>query len=424
MLTLYRFFLYLASPVVFVTLIIKAIRSPAFRPRLWQRFGFFENHPMPGGVWIHAVSVGEVNAAAPLINYVLKNYSDLDVTVTTMTPTGSARVMHLFSGKIHHCYLPYDYSGAVARFITLIKPSLAVVMETEIWPNLIDLCHRKNIPMIYTNVRLSRRSFEKYRRIKGLVGPTLRKIENFAAQTSADANRLIELGAIPETVKITGNLKFDITVPPSVKEAAHVMRRNLGKDRSVWVAGSTHEGEEEQVIDGFRLAKKEIPDLLLVLVPRHPERFSSVGRLCVRAGFKVVRRTQHQQELPFDTEIYLVDTMGELTLMLAACDVAFIGGSLVPVGGHNLLEANALGVPVVFGPNMFNFTEISTLVSDKGAGIEVNDSDELASVVVRLLKDPSQRDRYGFKGKELMEENKGALMSITALLDTRLAPVD
>ncbi|NKB65097.1 MAG: 3-deoxy-D-manno-octulosonic acid transferase [Gammaproteobacteria bacterium] len=420
MLTLYRFILYLISPIILGILALKAIRNPAFRPRLGQRFGFSTVNPIPGGIWIHAVSVGEVNAAMPLIQYALKNHPDLEITVTTMTATGSARVMSLFPQKIHHRYLPYDYPGAVSRFINTVKPSVAMIMETEIWPNLIDVCHRKKIPVIYTNARLSRRSYEKYQRIQRLIGPTLRKVDRFAVQGSADADRLIKLGAVPDTVSVTGNLKFDIPVPASLEEAAQDVRRHLGHDRFIWIAGSTHDGEEEQVIDAFRSIRESIPELLLVLVPRHPERFSLVARLCDREGFNLVRRSEHLEPVSMDTEIYLGDTMGELTLLLAASDVAFIGGSLVPIGGHNLLEANALGVPVVFGPHMHNFLEISQLVSNKGAGVEINDSDELANVVVKLLQDPVQRDQYGSRGKELVMENKGALGNIANILKKQL----
>jgi 3-deoxy-D-manno-octulosonic-acid transferase len=429
MLLLYRLVLYLALPVVVVKLLMRTVSNNQYLSRIPHRFGYkldslpagrknrtVGNHP--NGIWIHAVSVGEVNAAGPLVKRLLEHYPGTTITVTTMTPTGSDRVEKLFSDSVHHCYLPYDYPGAVTRFLELVNPALAMVMETEIWPNLITECHSRGIPMIYTNVRLSARSHRGYARFRGLFDPVLKMVSCFAVQAKADADRLQDLGAKPQSVEVTGSIKFEMTLPASVVEAAQSVRRYLGWDRPVWVAGSTHEGEESQVIEAFLQARSEISNLLLVLVPRHPERFGPVSRLCARHGCRTMLRSASPAELPSDIDIYLGDTMGDLALLISAGDIAFIGGSLVPIGGHNVLEACAAGKAVVFGPHMFNFQEISNLVLSKGAGVQVMDSNELGDVLVKLLNDPVLRDQYGSEGKMLIEENRGALDKIFNMVKT------
>lgn len=421
MLTLYRIALYFALPVVMIRLLYRASRNKHYLSKIPQRFGF--NLLLPkddgysNGIWIHAVSVGEVNAAVPLVKNLQDSFPDKAITITTMTPTGAERVRKVFADSVQHCYLPYDYPGAIKRFLNVLQPQLAMVMETEIWPNLIHECHSRQIPMIYTNVRLSARSHKGYLRFKKLFAPTLKKVSGFAAQAKADAERLIDIGANADTVEVTGSIKFEMTLPASVTEAAQSVRRELGWERPIWVAGSTHEGEEAQVIDAYLKARKQIENLLLVLVPRHPERFSAVFKLATQYGCKTVLRSQSNTKIPQATEIYVADTMGDLTLLIAASDVAFIGGSLVSVGGHNVLEACAAGVAVIFGTYMFNFQEISDLVLAKGAGIQVMDSDELCEVVVKWLNDPIIRNQYGSAGRALIEENKGALDKICAMVD-------
>ena len=423
MLTLYRAVLYLALPLVLLRLGLRIRRSHAYRSRFLERFGFQTNaqNPDPGGIWIHAVSVGEVNAAIPLINHILSAYPNHPLTVTTMTPTGSDRLISLFSNRVYHQYLPYDYPGAVNRFLKHVSPKLALIMETEIWPNVIHACHKKSIPIIYTNVRLSRRSYQGYERFRKLIEPTLQKINDFAVQVDADAQRLIQLGAREKSIHVTGNLKFDIPLAPSILEAAHSVRRNLGVDRPILVAASTHEGEETKVLEAFSLIRKTLDNTLLVLVPRHPERFTQVEKLCTKSGFTTSKRSLNKETIAPDTQVHLIDTMGELPLFLAACDVSFIGGSLVEIGGHNLLEANALGIPVIFGPHMFNFLEIADLALQKGSAIQVQDENELAKVTIKLLQDPILRDNCGSRGKELIEENRGSLEHVKTLISKAIA---
>ena len=422
MLTLYRIALYLAFPLVMLRLLARALRDRRYFERVYERLGFVGKRPPPGGVWIHAVSVGEVTAAAPLVEHLLATYPHQAVTVTTMTPTGADRVAAAFAGRVRHCYLPYDYPGAVKRFLGAVSPRLALVMETEIWPNLIARCHRLGVPLIYVNVRLSRRSHRGYHRLKALIKPTLKKIDRFAVQTRFDAKRLMRLGAPPSALTVTGSIKFDVALSAgeSEREAAQSLRNQWG-ERPVWVAGSTHEGEESQILDAFARVRTEHKSLLLVIVPRHPQRFKRVSRLCTRRGYQTVLRSQvkHQTISP-NTDIYIGDTMGELPMLIAAGDIAFIGGSLTPVGGHNVLEASAAGVPVVFGRQMFNFTEIADLVLRHAAGIQVLDSGELGEVVLRLLGDAVLMGQYAERGRELVERNRGALGKICLLVDEEL----
>ena len=414
--------LYLALPVVLIRLVLRAANNSQYFGRALQRFGWTleKANIQQNGVWIHAVSVGEVNASIPLVRSIQASHPHLPVLVTTMTPTGFERVVKSFGDAVSHCYLPYDYPGSVNRFLKTAKPRLAIIMETEIWPNYISRCHHLKIPMVYTNVRLSARSYSGYRKYKGLFTPLLKQVSQFSVQSDADANRLIRLGAPSETVHVTGSIKFEIELPASTIEASQSIRRGLGWDRPVWVAGSTHEEEESMVLDAFLKAKKACPDLLLVLVPRHPERFTTVYRLANRFGCETVLRSESGTEIPSSTEVYLIDTMGELPLFIAASDLTFIGGSLVPTGGHNVLEACAAGVAAVFGPHMFNFQEISSLVIERGAGIQVLDSEELAAVVVKLIEDAVLRDQYGVQGKAFVEENRGALKKIRELVDPYL----
>ena len=406
-----------------VRLAFRVVQNPQYLKDFSHRFGIGlpspDSPPDQMRIWIHAVSVGEVNAAVPLVQEILKIFGDAQVIITTMTPTGSERVRNVFGDSVFHCLLPYDYPGAMKRLLDRLNPGIAMVMETEIWPNMITECHRRKIPLIYTNVRMSARSCKGYKRFRALFSRVLSMVDQFAVQSNADAERIIELGAQSERVKVTGNIKFEVVLPPSVKEAAQSVRRDLGWDRPVWVVGSTHEGEEAQIIDALVTIRKDIPDILTVLVPRHPERFLAVSRLCTRHGFKTVQRSQVKSDIPIDTEIYIGDTMGELNLILCSGDLAFIGGSLVPTGGHNLLEACAAGVAVIYGPHMFNFQEISDLVLAKGAGIQVMDTGELAEVVIRLFRDPVLRDQYGTEGETLIEENKGALSHILEMLHSR-----
>ena len=407
-----------AAPLVLLNLARRGLRNRAYWRRWGERFGrgaLPEDCP----VWIHAVSVGEVQAAVPLVRRVLERYPGLRVLVTTTTPTGSERVRAAFGTEVEHVYAAYDLPGAVGRFLDRVRPRLAVFMETELWPNTLRLCAERAIPVVLANARLSERSARGYARFPGVVGPMLGRIGAIAAQARPDADRFLALGVPGERVQVTGSLKFDVPLPASLREQAEALRRQWGADRSVWVAASTHEGEEKRVLEAFDRLLQHCPDSLLVLVPRHPERFARVLALARRMGFRVVQRTRAGEDAT-QAQVFLGDTMGELPLFFAAADVAFVGGSLVPTGGHNLLEPAALGVPVLFGPHVFNFAEVSGMLVERGAGRQVGGARELAALVCELFQDPDRRHAMGESAREAVVENRGALERLMAVLEPRL----
>jgi len=342
--------------------------------------------------------------------------------ITTMTPTGSAQVRELFNGRVAHCYAPYDYPSAVRRFLDRTRPVMAIVMETELWPNIFHQCRARSIPVFVTNVRMSESSMRKYQRFASLARATLQQVSRFAAQSPADAQRLFTLGAGPESVTVTGSIKFEINAGASLRESDEVLRIAWGQDRPVWLAASTHQGEEETVLAALTQLKqhKRFANMLLVLVPRHPERFAAVARLCRKNGFRIALRSETPGAVAAEVEILVGDTMGELQLFFGAADVAFIGGSLVPTGGHNLLEASAVGKPVVFGPHMFNFQEISQMTLERGAGVQIQAPSELAPAISDFLGNANRRDSAGEAGRRMVEENRGALAANMRILEQLL----
>ncbi|MCU0935629.1 MAG: lipid IV(A) 3-deoxy-D-manno-octulosonic acid transferase [Gammaproteobacteria bacterium] len=407
-----------AVPLVLLNLLRRGLRNRAYWRRWPERFGFAPG-PADCPVWVHAVSVGEVLAAVPLIRLILERYPGLRVLVTTTTPTGSDRVRAALDDLVQHVYAPYDLPGAVSRFLDRVRPGLAVFMETELWPNTLRLCTKRGVRVMVANARLSERSARGYARFPGVVGPMLARLDAVAAQARADAERFVALGVRPDRVRVTGSLKFDVTLPASLREQAEALRRQWGADRRVWVAASTHDGEEERVLDAFSRVRSLCPDSLLVLVPRHPERFGRVLALVRRRGLRVAQRSRPGERV-LEVEVLLGDTMGELPLFYAAADVAFVGGSLVPTGGHNLLEPAALGVPVVFGPHVFNFAEVSQLLLGRGAARQVRGTRELAAAVSALLQDPEARAAMGECGRDVVAENRGALDRLMAVLEPHL----
>jgi 3-deoxy-D-manno-octulosonic-acid transferase len=416
---LYSLVLYLLVPLVLVRLVVRGFRAPAYWQRWSERFGLLA--PLEGErpLWVHAVSVGEVQAALPLVRALRERYPARPLLVTTSTPTGAARVQALFDDKVYHQYLPYDLPGAVARFLDRTRPRIALIMETEVWPNLFRACRRRAIPLLMVNARLSERSAAGYRKLARLTRQTLENVTAVAAHATQDAERLKSLGAPAERVTVTGNIKFDVRMPPSLLEQAAALRRQCGTDRPVWIAASTHEGEDEQVLDAFKVVRSHLPEALLILVPRHPERFTRVTALCKRAGYRTVARSQ---DVPCDaqTDVFVGDTMGELPLFYAAADVAFVGGSLVPSGGHNPLEPAAVGVATLFGPNMFNFEEISHLMLKAGAARRVDDAGQLAAAVIDWLRDAPKRNAAGDQGRAVVEANRGALEAVLGMVDRYL----
>ena len=399
--------------------LIKGIGNRSYLDRLSQRFGF--GFPrLDRCIWVHAVSVGEVQAAVPLVKALIERFPDQKLVITTVTPTGAARVAALFGNKVEHCYIPFEFPNAIRSFFNSIRPRAAMIMETEIWPNLYRGCGVRSIPLILVSARISPKSVPGYRRLLPLIKDTLSHGIIIAAQSQADADRFINLGANPSRTWVTGNIKFDVALDPDVSHQGSLLRDALFAERPVWVAASTHDGEEQQVLEAHRTLLERYPNLLLVLIPRHPERFSGVRELIKSRAFNVVARTD-EQPLNSSTEVFLVDTMGEVPLFFAASDIAFVGGSLVPIGGHNLLEPAALGVPIVTGPHLFNALEISEEFIALGACQVVTNAHELAQAISHLIDTPDDARRMGNKGLSLLEQNRGSLQRLLVLLEPLLA---
>jgi 3-deoxy-D-manno-octulosonic-acid transferase len=416
---LYTLLLYLLTPFVIARLAWRGIRAPDYWRRWPERFGSIEPALGERVIWIHAVSVGEVLATEPVVQALVEQYPEHSILLTTVTPTGSARVTALFGNVVAHVYAPYDLPAAVSKFLDRVRPQLAIVMETELWPNLFHACQQRSVPLLLVNARLSEKSVAGYQRVRSLASQTLSAVTEIAAQSELDAGRFRSLGVDERRIKVTGNMKFEQRIPPSLLERAEVLRRDWGVGRAVWVAGSTHEGEDEQLLDVFRQLRQQFMDCLLVLVPRHPERFETVTELCRHRGYNTVLRSEGVSCTP-DTEVFIGDSMGELPLFYAASDVAFVGGSLVRHGGHNLLEPAALGVPVVTGPHVFNFVEICELLLQAGACEKVDDTTGLLRTVSLWLEDANERHRVGQRGRQVVEKNRGALQSVLAMIGRHL----
>ena len=417
--TLYSCLFYLALPLVALRLWLRARKAPAYAKRVSERFSYGLPVLKPGGIWVHAVSVGESIAAAPMIRGLLERHPGLPITVTCMTPTGSERIQALFANepRIQHCYLPYDLPCAAKRFLDRAQPRLAVIMETELWPNHIHQCAKRGIPVALANARLSARSAKGYGRFAKLTAPMLAEMSLFAVQTATEAERFRSLGARPETVEVTGSIKFDLTIDPQLLERASALREQWqASERPVWIAASTHEGEDEVVLAAHRQLLASYPNALLILVPRHPERFNTMFELCQQQGFATVRRSSGAP-VNAQTSVLLGDTMGELLFLYALADSAFVGGSLVPNGGHNLLEPAALAKPVISGPHLFNFLEIAAMMREAGALREVEDAEGLAEAVRQLFELPQDARKMAQAGLKVMQGNQGALKRLLDGLD-------
>lgn len=420
---IYSALYYCLLPVILGRMLWRSRKSPAYRQRLAERFGFIgEDRERRGrpGLWVHAVSVGETLAAVPVVEQLISEYPDHRVVLTTTTPTGSERAQRLFGDRVFHVYCPWDLPGAVRRFVRATEPRLLLIMETELWPNMLHQARRAGCHSLLANARLSERSARGYARVGGLTREMLATLDTVAAQSAADGERLVELGLQREKLHITGSIKFDLELGNRLQREVEALRLALGADRRhIVVVASTHPGEDEQVLAAFAMLRQNHPDCLLIIVPRHPERFDDVYRLCVSAQWQVCRRSSG--ELPgSDDDVLLGDTMGELLTLLGTATIAVIGGSLVEHGGHNALEASAWGVPVVTGPYMFNFTEISDLLTAAGAMIKLADPSELGASLDALLSDEQRRSAMGAAGREVVADNRGARQRLLALIDAAM----
>jgi 3-deoxy-D-manno-octulosonic-acid transferase len=401
----YSILLYALLPLIGARLLWRARRNRDYLGRWGERFLAGPSAPVQPRLWLHAVSVGEVVAAVPLVQALRARFPDHAILVTTTTPTGSAEVRRRFGGQVEHRYLPVDLPRVANRLVRAIRPRLLMVMETELWPNLYAACRDQGVPVMLVNGRLSERSFRGYRRLRPLVAETLDAVTALAARSDADAQRFLALGADAGRVRVVGNLKYDLQLPEAQNGDGDGAPMS---GRPVWIAASTHEGEDERILAAHRSVRARIPAALLILVPRHPERFEPVARLCGQAGLSVARRSC-DDTVTDETAVWLGDTMGELQALFALADVAFMGGSLVPTGGHNPLEAAARGLPVLTGPQVFNFREVFDALVEAGGAQVVPDEAALADAVLALLADAGERRRRGRAAAGVVVANRGSV---------------
>jgi 3-deoxy-D-manno-octulosonic-acid transferase len=399
--TLYTWLLYAALPWLFARLWWRGRREPGYREAVGERFGFSELEPKPKLLWVHAVSVGEARACAPLVRALQREHPDHDLLVTCLTASGRETVKQVFGESVLLAYLPYDYPRAVRRFLEHFRPRLGVLVETEIWPNLMQACRQYGVPVMLANARLSQRSARAYQRLGMLSRPAFAALGATCAQGPADARRLALLGA-PQ-VTVAGNLKFDIVPDAAKAEEGRAFRATLAQ-RKVLLLASTREGEEERLLEAFGMQDEAT---LLVLVPRHQSRFDAVATLAERMGFALARRSRGDAPHP-GRRLYLGDTMGEMAFYYALCDVAVIGGSFEPLGGQNLIEGCAAGIPVIAGPHMFNFADVTRLAVRAQAALQVNDAGAALAAARALLDDSVRRTRMGDAGKRLCARHRGA----------------
>lgn len=411
---LYSAALYVLVPVTVYHLIWRGFRQVEYLHRWGERYASYADEPHRATLWVHAVSVGEVNAAAPLVDALLALRPGMRLLVTTITPTGSARVSSLWGDRVEHAYLPYDLSGAVERFLDHFQPRLGLIVETELWPNLLFCCRDHGVPVYIVNARLSARSLRGYRALRPLVGRALRTTRRIAAQSPEDARRFRRLGAREDQVAVTGNLKYDIAADPEVEAFARAFRERAGP-RPVWIAASTHVDEEAPVLEIHARLRRRWPDLLLLWAPRHPERFRAATQQAVDAGMRTATRTL-TREPDADDAVFVIDTLGELTRFYACADVAFVGGSLQEIGGHNLLEPAAIGTAMVTGPHLHNFADIARRLREVDALCVGRDAGAVGREVEALLAGPERRERMAAAALKLVIEGRGAVERTLAVV--------
>ena len=409
----YALLWYLATPLLLLRLMWRARRQREYLQHVGERFGFYDGAAAAGPwLWVHAVSVGETRAAEPLINVLQQRYPQHRILLTHMTPTGRETGNALFGDRVTRCYLPYDYPGAVARFLDRFRPAIGVLMETEVWPNLIHAAVSRDIPLYLVNARLSARSLRGYRRTGALARDAMRGFRAIAAQTEGDAARLQALGA--ERISVTGNLKFDFEVPAPQVEQGKTLRQPI-VTRPVLLAASTREGEEALLLDAVQRAG--LRDVLLMIVPRHPQRFDEVAALVAARGLRMQRRSAGEP-VAADTAVLLGDSMGEMFMYYAACDVVLMGGSFLPYGAHSLIEPCALGRPVIIGPSTYNFAEAAEAAVAAGAAVRVSDLAEAVAAALQLAADPARLQRMGVAGLEFTAAHRGATQRVLTLLSS------
>ncbi|MEC7546060.1 MAG: lipid IV(A) 3-deoxy-D-manno-octulosonic acid transferase [Pseudomonadota bacterium] len=416
---LYTLIYSLFLPIIIARLWWRGRTNPSYRQRIAERFGFLPHQPRPGGLWVHAVSVGETLAAAQFVKQFMVQNPDTPVIITSTTPTGSEQVKRIFGERVFHMYLPYDLPSFINRFIKSIRPGALVIIETELWPNLLACCDQHDLPVVLANARMSERSARGYGKVSALTRPMLHSLNIVAVQNPTDGQRFIELGLPTGRLKVTGSVKFDVTLPEGCHQNGTALREQWGVSRPVLALASSHPTEDEQLLDIYPALEEAIPGLLLLLIPRHPERFEPVTNAARSRHLRVHRRTNGPASN--DTQIYVADTMGEMLNMLAAADVVVMGGSLYSGGGgHNPIEPAALGKATLIGADHINFTSIVSELSEAGAMTVCESLPALQEEAIRLLKDSTAREAMGKNGLNVVETNRGAVTQLLELVKEQL----
>ncbi|ASP37738.1 3-deoxy-D-manno-octulosonic acid transferase [Bacterioplanes sanyensis] len=393
--------------------------NPGYRLRWRERFGFIPHRPAANGLWVHAVSVGETLAAAPWIKAFQQRHPNVPVIVTTTTPTGSEQVKRLFGDRVYHMFLPYDLPGFCLRFLRQVNPGVLVIMETELWPNLIHSCQQQRVPVVLANARLSEKSQQGYQRFAALTQPMLQQLTMVAVQNAIDGQRFIELGLPSDRLEVTGSVKFDVQVAPQNIASGQQLRQQWGHQRPVLALASSHAGEDEQLLDLYPQLAASCPGLVLMLVPRHPERFDAVANAVHARGLKLQRRSKGTASDM--TQVYVADSMGEMLSLLAAADLVVMGGSLIEHGGHNPIEPAALAKATVCGPHFTNFASIVRTLKEAGAlHVLPNDQQQWLAHLQQLLAQPQQRLAMGQAGQATVEKNRGAVARLVGMVETLL----
>ena len=408
---IYHTLTYILLPFLILFWFAKSLSNKSYLDRLTQRFGFGYPKLKSGSIWIHAVSVGEVQATIPLVNELKLHYPYKEIIITTVTPTGSKQVKNIFKGAVKTSYIPFETNFAIKNFFNSIKPSVALIMETEIWPNLYKECGSRGIPLILVSARISEKSLINYKRFLPLFRDTLSHGILIAAQSQIDADRFLALGASKDRTWIMGNIKFDFKLPEEILTKAKTHRSKIFARRHIWIAASTHEHEEEIILEAHKKISKKIGNLLLILVPRHPERFAKITQILKEDNW-IYSKKSDDQDIPESCQVLLIDTIGELLFFYACSDVAFVGGSLLPVGGHNLLEPAAIGLPIITGAHTFNQKEMTDRLAQVNALRIVHNANSLSSDVIFFLTNTEESKNAGQRGKLIVESNKGAIKSL------------
>ncbi|WP_091978689.1 lipid IV(A) 3-deoxy-D-manno-octulosonic acid transferase [Pseudoalteromonas denitrificans] len=416
---LYSFLLYLLSPAILLHLWLRGKKSPDYRKRWHERFGFIANHNIKkNAIVFHCASVGEVVAATPLIKKIQHRYTQYPIVITCNTPTGTEQIKRSFDNSVEHVYLPLDFPDAIYRFLKHLKPKMVCILETELWPNLISQSNNRKIPLVVLNARLSEKSFLGYKKVAPLSKLIMNGITQLAAHDKIDAQRFVQLGLDKNKIHNTGSIKFDIQLDSKKQQESAKLKQQFSSKSPIWIAGSTHPGEDELLISAHKKLLKSHPDALLILVPRHPERFDAVAQLVKIDSLSMQKRSELNNKIT--SQVLLGDTMGELSSLYGAADVAFIAGSLIERGGHNPLEASAYGIPVITGPHIFNFLHVYPELLKQQGCLKISSIDELTPLLINLFSDTSFNQKVGKQGALFVEKNQGAIDKTIQIISEQL----